>query len=580
MKKRLFSILLILALLLAALPQTAFAAEPACAHEHTEPFSRIFHNTRGDFFYMLWLMAGRPEPTIKNPYIDVSDTDEYYKAVLWVTEKQISMGYTPVNFKPSEPIARSQAVTFLWRYAGQPEPTMTENPYSDVASKSFYEKPTRWAAETDWIEWNTDGDRFYPDSHAGDFVLEATVCEDCGQITQVAKLTVTEEIVAQGTCGENLTWKISNGTLAISGSGAMHDLSEDEDAPWYEYRDQFGALSLPEGLTNIGVGAFADCAGLQSIQLPQSVTSIGEAAFFACDGLEFITIPGTVKTIGNGAFMSCERLRFADIQEGVESIGNMAFAECRNMINIHIPDSVTHVGYYAFTESDDEAYDENWTDGVLYLSGWAIYAGEDRASVQVRPGTRGIADMAFFECYDLERVTIPDEVKFIGEAAFYECVNLKSVTIPQSVTDIAPWTFAYCESLRSVEIPVGVTRIGEAAFFGAGLSDVTIPNRECTVETGEEQQAYMLGDPAVTTVYGYAGSPVQAYADKYGYKFAALSEKVPFVDVPEKAFYADPVAWAVENQITNGLDDFHFGPNRGCTRGQVVTFLYRFLSPQ
>ena len=48
-----------------------------------------------------------------------------------------------------------------------------------------------------------------------------------------------------------------------------------------------------------------------------------------------------------------------------------------------------------------------------------------------------------------------------------------------------------------------------------------------------------------------------------------------FLDVPSNAFFKDAVAWAVENEITNGLDAMHFGPNNTCTRAQVVTFLWR-----
>ena len=49
----------------------------------------------------------------------------------------------------------------------------------------------------------------------------------------------------------------------------------------------------------------------------------------------------------------------------------------------------------------------------------------------------------------------------------------------------------------------------------------------------------------------------------------------PFSDVKEGAFYYKAVLWAVQNGITNGVDKTHFGPNMGCTRGQVVTFLWR-----
>ena len=49
----------------------------------------------------------------------------------------------------------------------------------------------------------------------------------------------------------------------------------------------------------------------------------------------------------------------------------------------------------------------------------------------------------------------------------------------------------------------------------------------------------------------------------------------PFVDVSMSEYYGEPVLWAVENGITNGLDDTHFGPDSTCTRGQIVTFLWR-----
>lgn len=48
-----------------------------------------------------------------------------------------------------------------------------------------------------------------------------------------------------------------------------------------------------------------------------------------------------------------------------------------------------------------------------------------------------------------------------------------------------------------------------------------------------------------------------------------------FTDVAADAFYADAVAWAVESGVTNGTTDSTFSPNNGCTRAQIVTFLYR-----
>ena len=50
---------------------------------------------------------------------------------------------------------------------------------------------------------------------------------------------------------------------------------------------------------------------------------------------------------------------------------------------------------------------------------------------------------------------------------------------------------------------------------------------------------------------------------------------MPFADVAPSAYYADAVAWALENEITEGTSATAFGPNAQCTRAQVVTFLWR-----
>lgn len=57
--------------------------------------------------------------------------------------------------------------------------------------------------------------------------------------------------------------------------------------------------------------------------------------------------------------------------------------------------------------------------------------------------------------------------------------------------------------------------------------------------------------------------------------FAIPGKTGAFEDVQFNDYFADPVEWAVENKITTGLDDQHFGPNQPCTRAQAVTFLWR-----
>lgn len=55
---------------------------------------------------------------------------------------------------------------------------------------------------------------------------------------------------------------------------------------------------------------------------------------------------------------------------------------------------------------------------------------------------------------------------------------------------------------------------------------------------------------------------------------------IAFADVPADAYYAAPVRWAVSRGITTGNGDGTFGPDEGCTRAHIVTFLYRAQEQQ
>ena len=56
-----------------------------------------------------------------------------------------------------------------------------------------------------------------------------------------------------------------------------------------------------------------------------------------------------------------------------------------------------------------------------------------------------------------------------------------------------------------------------------------------------------------------------------------MSVNSSFTDVPASADFAQAVAWAVEQGVTNGVSASEFEPDSTCTRGQIVTFLYRNL---
>lgn len=103
--------------------------------------------TRAQAVTFLWRIQGSPEPkTTKNPFADVKNGEWYYKAVLWAVENGITTGTSNTTFSPEETVTRGQFVTFLWRMNGEPTPVKYSN-FSDVPSKEYYYKAVSWAAE-------------------------------------------------------------------------------------------------------------------------------------------------------------------------------------------------------------------------------------------------------------------------------------------------------------------------------------------------------------------------------------------------------------------------------------------------
>ena len=125
--------------------------------------------------------------------------------------------------------------------------------------------------------------------------------------------------------------------------------------------------------------------------------------------------------------------------------------------NVAIPEEVTYM---------------NRTRKVTSIGDRAFYDCYKLTSVTIPNSVTSIGDSAFSGCYGLTSVTIPNSVTSIGNYAFYGCKGLTSVTIPNSVTSIGNYAFLYCSGLTSVTIPNSVTSIGYCAFYYMKLSVV------------------------------------------------------------------------------------------------------------
>ena len=261
-------------------------------------------------------------------------------------------------------------------------------------------------------------------------------------------------------------------------------------------------ILIPNSVTRIEGSAFYMCTSLTNLVIPNSVTEIGSGVFGRCENLVSVTIPGSVTNIGDHAFWSCTSLTTVVILDGVTSIGDGAFMDCSSLASVMIPGSVTSIGYSAFINCSSltEAYFKGSAP-----AGSDVFYGANNVIIYHFPGsswgqTFGGRPTVLWPGFEITysntngmiivtgytgpggAVTIPDTIDslpitVIGDAAFYGCYLLTGVTIPNSVTNIENRAFDSCGRLSNVIIPNSVTRIGAMAFdFCGGLTNLVIPS--------------------------------------------------------------------------------------------------------
>lgn len=187
--------------------------------------------------------------------------------------------------------------------------------------------------------------------------------------------------------------KLGNYTVTVLGEDSFS--TGDSDSPLYDiHHTKIQSVTIPQCVTSIGEGAFAQCRALQSLTIDDAATSIGDWAFNECLKLTTLSLGEKITKIGDYAFDDCRILNNVTIPQSVTSIGKQAFGRCYGMDSFTIKDAATSIGEYAF-----------W--GCQKLE--TLSLGENITT---------IGDDAFRSCYKLETITLP-----AGLASFGDCLR-------------------------------------------------------------------------------------------------------------------------------------------------------------
>ena len=387
-------------------------------------------------------------------------------------------------------------------------------------------------------------------------------------------------------------------------------------------------VQLPSQLQRLGDGAFRACESLETLTLPKTLTEFhpsspvrqcksltaifveeGNPVYTAKDGVLFsadgrllvrypagkpeesYTVPAEVRELAAYAFSECTALRRVESSGSVKKIGAYAFCGCSSLESVILGSTQQKIedepyyeeSYYGCSKLDELYYDpepENASAevpggdsspismiipyGVTVIPDGAFANNAEITSITIPGSVERIGSYAFQNCSALTSVTIEHGVKSIGELAFRGCTALSSVTIPESVTQVGHMAFVGCTALKSVALPDSLTNIGQLAF-GYRSNYLYDYDNDCPV-------AYLKNS---FQIIGSRGSAAEAYAKEHYFPFIPTDTVTRYADVKTDAYYFMAAAWAIGRGVTNGTSAATFSPGRGCTRAQVLTFLWR-----
>ena len=282
-------------------------------------------------------------------------------------------------------------------------------------------------------------------------------------------------------------------------------------------------------------------SGITEVTIPEAVNDVPvtaiEANAFEGTGIQTITIPETVTEIGQEAFMDCTDLAAVNFEGSDAYLGERAFKNCASLVDMYVPAS-----------------------GILYDG---TFAGcTSLAEVTFEYGNMYIEEGAFSGCTNLEYIYLPASIEQIYTKDFE---GMKDVTVGGLEGSVAErFATKLGFEFEAEDYPDGLfTDVKAKPFYSVPVLWAASTGVTQGYEDGSfRPDAVCKRWQMVMFIWRFFGEP-------------EATTTTDFKDVPENAIYYKAVQWAAENGITNGTGDGNFSPDREVSRGMVVTMLNR-----
>lgn len=326
------------------------------------------------------------------------------------------------------------------------------------------------------------------------------------------------------------------------------------------------SVVIPEKVIDIRESAFAGCTNLTEVYFPDGLKDIKSGAFENCRKLKSVTIPDSVLFPGSSIFARCYSLESVKLSANQVGIGNYTFVGCTNLKSLTIGKNFSFAGEYAFGLDINGLYDSVSYGAIPYLND-VYYAGSpaEWTNVEYCKENFQLARIHYYDTGSNHKYTDTVYPASCTSTGRIEHVCTCGIKYTEYLCELGhEFVDNICVRCGASASTEGFTDISSDKYYFDAInwavgSGITLGTTESTFSPNDVCTRAQI----VTFLWRAAGRPV--------YNDGVLQ----FVDVPQSAYYYNAVKWAERNNITEGTDSTHFSPNATCTRAQIVTFLMR-----
>lgn len=229
----------------------------------------------------------------------------------------------------------------------------------------------------------------------------------------------------------------------------------------FENCSSLTTVQASSALKSIGSRAFAETSALSSFTFPQTLTAVG-AESFTGSGIVTANLPQSVTYLGAGAFADCTKLVYAQVPAAIQAVRERTFRNCTELKNVSIPEGIRYIGAAAF-QNDVSLQTVDFAQSLLTICDNAFEGSGVGEGLVLPPALRTIGSRAFAGCMRLTSLTIPADVRKMGSQAFADGSS------PSIVCAFSRTT--YMSKLASGWVADWGSGLGSLTFTGGAVND-------------------------------------------------------------------------------------------------------------